>query len=287
FPTVTPEGFAGFSEAGFGKLAWSLRVDPRPGSGAWIGIDLRIAATDAAALARFRRYWRWIGPFSRATRRRVLSAMGQELGPVSEEARVLPGDRILPRSRFQKTHVVTIEAPPERVWPWLVQMGRRRGGWYSWDLLDNGGIPSASRIIPELQKLRPGDVLPVRPEEPGGFRVLRLEPPSTLVLGSCSPVSGRGPPWRTSWAFHLEPIGEQATRLTVRARASYHPGGRMEVVRTALGLAHEVMERRQLRNLRRRAEAPATGGKAPPPGRRGAAALQEGGQQPQGHAGGE
>jgi len=55
----------------------------------------------------------------------------------------LPGDELLRGARFESTHAIDIAAPPSRVWPWLVQMGRRRAGWYSWDLFENGGECSA------------------------------------------------------------------------------------------------------------------------------------------------
>jgi len=87
-----------------------------------------------------------------------------------------------------------------------------------------------------------------------------LDAPRSLVLGDPALVPGglrpkSAPPWKTSWAFVLEPIGGDATRLTVRVRADYAPGLKMAVLRPAIALAHEVMERRQLHNLRLRAEA--------------------------------
>jgi hypothetical protein len=91
--------------------------------------------------------------------------------------------------------------------------------------------------------------------------VLRLDPGRALVLGDPSLLPGgrppAGPPWRTTWAFALEPLGPDATRLVVRVRADFAPSRGMAVVRRLLGLAHEIMERRQLHNLRRRAESPA------------------------------
>jgi hypothetical protein len=259
YASVRPADFAVFDRPGFGKLAWCIRVDPREGGGSWVGFELRVGATDAASLARFKRYWWIIGRFSHAIRRRFLGRLVAELGPaVGDERRTLEGDDLL-MARLQRTHAVTIEAPVGRVWPWLVQIGARRAGWYSFDLLDNGGIHSADFIIPELQHLSVGDIIPALPGSPGGFAVLRIEPERALVLGDPgllpgAPRSG-GPPWRTTWAFVLEPIGATATRLTVRSRAFYGRGFSLAVVRVAMGLAHEVMERRQLHNLRRRAEA--------------------------------
>jgi len=259
FVTLTPETFRTFSWTGFGKVAWCLRVERREGGGAWIAVELRVGATDAASLSRFRRYWLLVGWFSRAIRRGLLRTVVRDLGSADEEARMVPGDRILPERRFQKTHVVTIESPPERLWPWLVQMGCRRAGWYSFDWADNGGVRSAERIVPELQHLSVGDLLPARPKGPDGFAVLQLEPSRSLVLGSPSPLPGGsasgGPPWRTTWAFRLEPIGDEATQLTVRVRADFRPGLKMAVIRPVMAAVHGLMERRQLENLRKRAEA--------------------------------
>jgi hypothetical protein len=80
-------------------------------------------------------------------------------GATDEElARALPGDELVTTPTFNATRAISIAAPPERVWPWLVQVGSRRAGWYSYDLLDNlGHHRSTRRIIPELQQLTPGD----------------------------------------------------------------------------------------------------------------------------------
>lgn len=180
----------------------------------------------------------------------------------SRERPVLPGDDLLPAAKAEVTHHVDIQAPPEKVWPWLVQMGRRRGGWYSWDLLDNGGVPSADRIIPELQRLAVGDILPVKARGSDGFTVLVLDPPQALVLGDPSLLPGctRANPHapRATWAFALEPLGPAATRLHVRVRAEYERSLAVSVLRPAVTLLHEVMERKQLRTLKRRVEAQST-----------------------------
>lgn len=258
---VAPAGFAAFSEPEYGKVAWSIAVDPREGGGSWLTFDLRVAFTDEAAAGHFRRYWTLIGRFSRAIRRGLLRLARTELGPVDEERRAMPGDEVILRPRLQVTHSVNIEAPPDRLWPWLLQMGADRAGWYSWDRLDNGGRPSATRIIPELQQLRVGQLIPGLPGSEGGFAVLRLEPERALVLGSPSLLPGPRPespppepPFQDTWSFHLEPIGDSATHLSVRVRGNYLSSVRMSALRVALPLAHEVMQRRQLHNLKWRSE---------------------------------
>ncbi|HVY47429.1 MAG TPA: hypothetical protein VHB21_16185, partial [Minicystis sp.] len=157
FVDVGPDAFASFAEPDYGKVAWSLEVHPRAAGGAWIAVDLRVDATDEAAWHHFQPYWALIGRFSRAIRRALLRSAADALGrPKPDAARDLPGDDVLGGARMSRTHAVTIEAPPARVWPWLVQMGCRRAGWYSLDRLDNGGVHSAERIVPELQHLDVG-----------------------------------------------------------------------------------------------------------------------------------
>jgi len=191
-----------------------------------------------------------------------------------ERRRALPGDRFVPAPLSVTTQAVTIDAPPERVWPWLAQMGADRGGWYSYDRVDNRGRPSATSIRPELQHVTPGDVFPAVPGATDAFVVAAVEPPRDLVLA----VPGaRGDV--VSWEFHLAPVGTRRTRLLVRARVAprwlegssrgddasrghffidrvYRVLARLPapLMLAAGGLGHRVMQNRQLRNIRRRAE---------------------------------
>jgi hypothetical protein len=159
---------------------------------------------------------------------------------------VLPGDGLVADARVGWTHAITIRARPAEIWPWLVQMGCRRAGWYSYDGLDNRGVPSAERILPELQHVQVGDLFPQRPKAEDLFVVRIVEPQRALVLGD-----GAG---SMSWAFVLEPVNDTNTRLITRSRGAYD--------RLALGLmlrlvwhpVHFGMQRRQLLGLKRRAE---------------------------------
>lgn len=80
YAAVSPATFAAFERPGFGKLAWCIRVTPREGGGSWIVFELRVGATDARALRRFRWYWRLIGPFSHSMRRALLRTLAGDLG---------------------------------------------------------------------------------------------------------------------------------------------------------------------------------------------------------------
>ena len=163
-------------------------------------------------------------------------------GATAEEIdRPMPGDEIVREPNFKATRAVTVNAPPERIWPWIVQIGYRRAGFYSWDLLDNDGIASSERIIAEYQILKPGDHVPL--SKTSRARVVAVEPPRHLLLvfGTESPAT---------WAWGLYPIDAARTRLVTRLRVH------VSRVRTRFMLdAFEiVMMRKHLLGIKRRAE---------------------------------
>jgi hypothetical protein len=266
FRDVPAEQFASFDEAGWGKIVWELRAEPQ-GDGARLIFELRLTATDDEAYRAFRRYYRLIAPFSRFFRRHALRLMREDLDRTEprDASRPLAGDLLIPHAKAQATDEIVIDAPPHAVWPWLVQMGCRRAGWYSYDDLDNGGVRSATVIVPELQQIAVGDVLPATPESDDGFTVLVLEPERTLVLGAlidteretslffddAKPASY----FQSTWAFVLEPLSHERTRLIVRARVDYAPDALPQRASArVLGLVHHFMEGAQLRHIKERAE---------------------------------
>ena len=88
---------------------------------------------------------------------RVIRPWQLRWGATDDEVRrVIPGDELVARPTFNATRAVTVAAPPSVIWPWIVQIGFGKAGWYSYDLLDNLGRPSAKHIIPELQHLQAG-----------------------------------------------------------------------------------------------------------------------------------
>jgi hypothetical protein len=192
--------------------------------------------------------------------------LGQTYGSTPEERRMpLPGDDIVPNPQVVTNHAITIGAPPEAVWPWLVQMGWHRAGWYTarWvdKLLFPANWPSANRIIPGLQEIHLGDFIPDGARETKcGFIVERLEQQRTLALHSTShlPVSWRERHKATldwSWAFVLTPIdGGQRTRFLFRSRWNTAPwwftlGGWLLIVP-----ADFLMSRDMLQGVKQRAE---------------------------------
>jgi uncharacterized protein YndB with AHSA1/START domain len=171
----------------------------------------------------------------------------------SERARTFPGDGLIPQPIGSINHAVTIRRPPHDVWPWLVQMGSGRAGWYAYDFIDNGGHRSADRILPEFHDIKVGTVFPALPGVTDVFTVVEFEPEHSLVLSWRSTSGG----YLTTWAFVLERPQPNSTRLIVRGRVApgYHPYGLPQWVALLLARpAHFIMERKQLLGIARRAE---------------------------------
>jgi len=170
-----------------------------------------------------------------------------------ERTRTLPGDYWIPRASGSFTHAIDIAAPPAAVWPWLVQMGAGRGGWYSYDFLDNRGQHSARALLPEYQSLSEGSLMPALPGVKDGFTVLEIEPGASLVLGWGSPQQ----PQPSTWAFELTEPAPGRTRLVVRARGGtgYRPFGLPPALsRGVIRVVHWIMQRKQLLTIKRRVE---------------------------------
>ena len=126
----------------------------------------------------------------------ALHELGRRWGATREEFRApMAGDDIVAHAKGQTTHAITIRASAEDVWPWLVQMGYHRAGWYTYPWVDRYlwhiENPSAADVIPELRHLSVGDIVP--DGEPGTafYRVIVLEPSRTLVLGPLEPPTGQ------------------------------------------------------------------------------------------------
>lgn len=139
-------------------------------------------------------------------------------GATDEEvARGMPGDEIVARPVFNATRAVTVNARPEEIWPWLVQIGFGRAGWYSYDLLDNLGRHSSEEILPEYQHLEPGDLIPLGPGEASGLYVKDIRPNESMVWWERKRQA-------TSWVWELFPIDDGQTRLITRVRNDYRKG---------------------------------------------------------------
>lgn len=194
-------------------------------------------------------------------------------GATEDEAtRPFPGAELVPGGTRGGTMAVTIDAPPARVWPWLVQMGYGRAGWYAWDRLDNFGQPSAEELHPEWQDVYVGDFLGEGEGVTGrAWEVAALEPERFLGLRAAFDLrrgcwfAPSGPPPRFStlslWGFLLEPLPDNRTRLIVSGYWILRPRW-LQPIASALFLEpeHWIMQMRQFTNLKRRVEGTTTNG---------------------------
>jgi hypothetical protein len=174
-----------------------------------------------------------------------------------ERTKPLPGDLVVAQANSTCTRAITIQASPERVWPWLVQIGQGRGGFYSYAWLENlfgCEIVNADTIHPEWQDLKAGEGIRLHPMV--ALPVAVLEVNRALVLGGPGIPAQRIPP--TSWAFVLEAAPGNASRLLVRWR-SHTPHTFLDLLlnRYALEPIHFTMERRMMLGIRERAESAA------------------------------
>lgn len=192
-----------------------------------------------------------------AVYRRLIRPWQLRWGTTDDEvARPLPGDDGVPRPTFNATRAVTITARPEEIWPWLIQIGVTRAGWYSYDWLDNLGRHSAERIMPEFQHLAVGDVIPLSPDGTQGQWVKAFEPTRWMLWGDKA--------GDTTWYWGLEPLDERHTRLITRVRMHYRWTSPMLVLFDLLvEFADIVMMRKCLLGIKRRAEATPPRSEAP------------------------
>jgi len=161
------------------------------------------------------------------------------------------GDEQIESPLIVTNRAITIEAPPEDVWPWLVQMGELpRGGFYSYEWIERlmgMRVENADRIMPECQQLDIGDAL----DRTGNITVRAIEPGYTLVVG---PPPGL---WLdTTWAMAVYPTSDGHTRLVSRVRVQirrWTPAALFMIV--LLDPGQFIMERKFLLEVKKRAEA--------------------------------
>jgi hypothetical protein len=187
--------------------------------------------------------------------------LGRRSGASSAEARArLPGDSVVSDPLWESTRAITIDAPPSAVWPWIVQMGFPvyRAGWYTPYWLDRlqWGIQarSAERIRPDLQHLEVGDRVPDSIDWSAYFTVMQIEHEHALVLHSTRHLLK---PMRSidfSWAFVLEPVDDDLTRLFMRARARCEPRYAWMLLGSLIGLGDFLNASVMLRGIKRRSE---------------------------------
>lgn len=264
FAEIEPDEFREFRQPGWGKLAWSITVEPYK-NGSSISFELRTTATDEISWGRLSAYYRFIGIFSHLIRTSVMSQLEDELGKMKfpdDDEIVYPGDHIIPDARHKIAYHKVIEAPVSLVWKYLMQLGCDRAGWYSIDMLDNDGKPSIDHLVKEWGKRSPGDKISATPSHDNFFEVYEVEKEKYITIGG--ETERMGGPFRMTWSFILEPIGADATHLISTARMSAAPKWTEWLMGNILyPPVHGLMSTVQLSNIKKIAERDAQMRKTP------------------------
>ena len=252
FATVIPQQFKDFKTPGYGKLSWSIHVEPFE-QGSIITLELRTTATDENSWKKLNRYYSFIGIGSQLIRSAMMHQAENLLGKLKrpdDDERTLPGDERLKNCKYQATHSIDIEAPLSLVWRYLMQLGCDRAGWYSIDALDNGGKPSIDHIVEDWQTRKAGDKLWATPAGDGFFDVYEIKEEKHFILGGESQRLGE--PFSSTWAFVLDPIGSDSTHLVTRARMKCQPPVKEWILGAVwMPPIHALMQRSQLKHLKK------------------------------------
>jgi hypothetical protein len=172
----------------------------------------------------------------------------------AECGEVLPGDDLVAAADLVATRAVTVRAAADVVWPWVAQVGQGKGGFYSYDALENlvgCDIRSADDIVAQWQDVRVGDPFRLHPDV--ALEVRRVDPGRSLVVGGGVTMGATPPPYDFSWAFVLREQADGSTRLLVRERYGYTAWWARVLVEPVEGVSF-LMTQKMLRGIRDRAE---------------------------------
>jgi len=196
--------------------------------------------------------------------RRLVTPWHERWGATDDETRMaLPGDEFVAEPAQQCTRAITVDAEPSDVWPWILQIGADRGGFYSYEWLENLfglGIRNCDVLVPEWQQRAVGDLVLADAKGSGGWYVMEVRPEEALVLQVGDVRAGRplrrdeqlG--WEFSWSFVLRPTRNGRCRLLVRERTGF--GNRLtELAMAPIGIVSFVMTQWMLRGIKASAEA--------------------------------
>ena len=251
FADVPPKEFVSFKTPGYGKLAWSISVEPFD-DGSTVAVELRTTATDEVSWKKLNRYYQVIGIGSQFIRRSMMHHIEALLGKLKrpdDDDRRLTGDELLQHCKYKLTYAEDIEAPPSIVWSYLMQLGCDRGGWYSIDALDNGGKPSTDHLVNGWPARNAGDKLWATPKPDGFFDVYLVAKEKAFIIGGESIKLHN--PFKMTWAFVIEPVGTDATHLITRVRMEAEPKLSEWLIGTLLAPpVHTIMQKVQLKNLK-------------------------------------
>jgi hypothetical protein len=228
----------------------------------WSSFSKTLGVSAGIGMVGWAAYRYWIRPWHRSWG-----------STVEEFQRSFPGDDLIPNAKLEATHSITIQAAVSKVWPWLAQIGQGRGGFYSYDWIENLmglDIRSSDQILPEFQDIQVGEKIPLAPDG-FGFPVALVKPERLLVLFGDTrldpetiPTSAPGEYFAATWGFYLSPMDENTTRLIERFRADWNPSLKSWFfMRVFLEPGAFIMERKMLQGIKQRAEAHPQGASLP------------------------
>ncbi len=177
----------------------------------------------------------------------------------TEEGDALPGDELVPEAKWSYTLGIAVEAAPEEVWPWIAQIGQGRGGFYTYQTLENMvgcQIANTTEILPEHQHPEVGDDIYLHPSAPP-MRIEIVEPPNALVLlGSPADIGGEDSWGISTWQFAVNAGSDGGSRFLTRGRYDYTPDwkSRLAFGRFPLEVISFVMSRKMMLEIKRLAE---------------------------------
>lgn len=168
-------------------------------------------------------------------------------GATDDETKcALPGDKIVRNPSFNATRAVTVNAPAQDIYPWIVQMGVNRAGWYSYDLLDNLGRRSAETILLEHQNIKIGDLIPMSPDGKHGLYVQDFSKNEWVLW------------WdqvgNSTWVWSIHPVGDSHSRLITRVQVKYKWFSPAILFNLIIEFFDIIMMRKCMLGIKRRAE---------------------------------
>jgi len=163
-----------------------------------------------------------------------------------EQALELPGDNNVQRPDFNATRGITINSTPELIWKWIIQIGSKRAGWYSIDWMDNAGIKSSDKILPEFQKIEVGQFIPFTPDQKNGMWVNDFKDYEYILW-----VDKEG---KATWLWYLYPIDKTRSRLVTRLKTKYNWKGIWIIYYILYDVGDIVMMSKCMKGIKERAE---------------------------------
>jgi len=158
----------------------------------------------------------------------------------------LPGDSIVHKPDFNATRGITINSSLEVIWQWIIQIGSRRAGWYSIDWMDNAGIKSSDKILPEFQKIEVGQFIPFTPDQKNGMWVKEFKENKYILWVDKEE--------KATWLWYLYPVDKTRSRLVTRLRTKYNWKGIWIIYYLLYDFGDIIMMSKCMKGIKKRAE---------------------------------